>query len=217
VSPNRIAVIHNGIAIEDEDHGFTVLNARVVRQELRLPESGPIIISVGRLTRQKGHEYLVRAAPTIIQQMPDARIVVVGDGRLRSDLESMAVSGKVEHCVKFVGERTDVNRLLAIADLFVLPSLWESFPFSVLEAMAASLPVVASSVDGLPEVVVRGQTGLLVAPGDANQLASAVIFLLTNPKLALSLGDAGRKRVQTEFPVQKMVRQTEEVYEACLA
>jgi glycosyltransferase involved in cell wall biosynthesis len=119
--------------------------------------------------------------------------------------------------VVFAGHRTDVPEILQALDIFVLPSNWEGLPNAVLEAMAAGLPVVATRVGGVPEVVVEGQTGILVPPRDPNALADALLTLLRDPNLRRRMGQAGRQRVQEYFSVDQMVSKTETLYEQLLS
>jgi glycosyltransferase involved in cell wall biosynthesis len=155
--------------------------------------SAPCMVSVGRLKGPKDFATLRRALEAIEQN--GWRALVVGDGPLRPQLEG----GPLE----LLGERDDVPELLAAADLFVLSSRSEGLPLSVIEAMAAGLPVVASAVGGIPELVVDGETGVLVPPGDARALASALRRLLADPQLRRQMGDAGRLRAQQLFDLPR--------------
>jgi glycosyltransferase involved in cell wall biosynthesis len=184
----------------------------VVRNAIRVPPTVPaadprlraeltggrppfVVLTPARLHQQKGHAYLLAAAALV----PDATFVLAGDGPLRAALEARAGElGVADRCV-FLGDRSDVPGLLAAADLFALPSLFEGLPLSVLEAMAAARPVVATAIGGTDEAVTHEHTGLLVPPRDPIALAAAIRRLQGDPTLAGRLAAAGRERVEREF------------------
>jgi glycosyltransferase involved in cell wall biosynthesis len=200
----KLRVIHNGVDI--------AAFARPVDATLRHSLVGgcewPVAITTARLTHQKGIAYLIDAAAAL----PQLKVVIVGDGPLRSQLEERARHLNIDQRVNFVGHQADVARWLAAADVFVLPSLYEGMPLSVLEAMAARLPVVATEVGGTNEVVENERTGLLVRASDASALANAIGRVIADAALADRLADAGNARVRREFSVDVMVRQVEELY-----
>ena len=156
------------------------------------------------------------ALPAIASAHPDARVLVVGDGELREELVRQAKDLGVENTIVFVGERNDVPDMLRIADLFVLPSVSEGLPISILEAMANRLPVVATNVGGIPELVRDGETGALVPSGEPHSLARAVIELLSNPEKMQAAGAAARARLKTHFSQEIMVAKTEKLYQNLL-
>jgi glycosyltransferase involved in cell wall biosynthesis len=165
------------------------------------------VLSPARLDEQKGHADLLAAAA----EVPEATFVMAGDGPLRAELEEMARRlGVADRCL-FLGQRDDVPALLAVSDLFVLPSHFEGLPVSVLEAMMAGRPVVATAVGGTDEAVVDGETGLLVPPRDPAALATAVRRLREQPELAQRLAAGGRARVEREFSVDATARAVEDV------
>jgi glycosyltransferase involved in cell wall biosynthesis len=172
-----------------------------------------VVLTVARLDEQKGHCYLLEAAA----QVPEAQFVLAGDGPLRASLEAQARSLGVEDRVKFLGYRSDIADLLADCDVFVLPSLYEGLPLSILEAMSAGKPVIATHIGGTDEAVIAGETGLLVPPADSAALAAAIRSLLTDRPLAQRLATAGRARVAQEFSAAKMVQQVIAVYDELLA
>jgi glycosyltransferase involved in cell wall biosynthesis len=191
VPPRRLAVVRNGIRVPPA--------ARIPDPALRLElvhgRPDYVVLTPARLHRQKGHAYLLSAAA----QLHDVTFVLAGDGPLRAELEGRARElGIAERCV-FLGHRSDVPDLLAAADLFVLPSLFEGLPLSVLEAMAARRPVIATAIGGTDEAVIHELTGLLVRPRDPDALASAIRRMRSDPGLARRLAAAGRERVEREF------------------
>jgi glycosyltransferase involved in cell wall biosynthesis len=178
----------------------------------------PTIGMIARLAPQKGHTVLVDALPAVIERFPDLRVELVGHEHLTTIAELRAYAegrGVAEH-VTFTGFRDDLPELFARWDVMVLPSLWEGFGLVLLEAMAAGRPVVASRVGPIPEIVLHGETGLLVEPGRADELAAALIEVLANPELGQRLGTAGRRRVVERFTLGGMVEETEALYDRLL-
>ena len=212
VSPEHVVTIYNGIDAEQ----FPATNPQVVaqvRQTFGIPVDALLVGTVGRLHRQKGFTDLLTAIAQVQERIPTARLLLVGEGELRDDLEIQAQSSGLSNVVTFTGTRSDVAEILAGLDMFVLPSLWEGMPNVVLEAMSAGLPVVATAVGGTPEVVMDGITGLLVPPRDPDGLARAITRLLRDPDLRRKMGRAGRERVERRFGVERMVQATEALYE----
>jgi glycosyltransferase involved in cell wall biosynthesis len=156
---------------------------------------------VARLDHQKGIDQLLAAIP----EVPAATFCVAGEGDLRSTLEELAERLGISDRVVFLGHRTDIPRLLIGCDLFVLPSRYEGFPLSVLEAMAAAKPVVATAVGGTPEAVVDGATGYLTTPGDPAGLAACIRLALSDPPRAREMGLRGRERVHELYSAPAMV------------
>jgi glycosyltransferase involved in cell wall biosynthesis len=187
-----------------------------IRRELALPADGPVVATVGRLTEQKGHAYLLRAWALVTAARPEARLVVVGDGPLRERLATLARALGVFDAVRFTGWRRDATEIVEAADAYAHPSLWEGFGLALLEAMAAGKPVVASRVSTIPEIVVDGETGWLVAPRDGPAMARSLLKLLNDPVGAHRMGQTGCRRVLTCFDAERMVRATEAVYEEIL-
>ena len=171
----------------------------------------PIVGFTGRLTRQKGVDVLLRAFAKLEKKLPDARLVLAGDGPDRPALEELARSLGLRR-VTFLGWRGDIADILADVSLLAVPSRWEGFGLVALEAMALGKPVVAARVSALPEIVVAGETGLLVDPGRPDLLAEALQALLSDPARAEGMGRAGRDRVRKEFPVERMAERTAEEY-----
>jgi glycosyltransferase involved in cell wall biosynthesis len=206
-----LSVVYNGVDIST----FAGRSDRAeVRAELGVPVDAVLIGAVGRLTADKGgQDVLIRAVGRVRETCPQVRLVMVGDGPLRPGLEQLTAQLGLCDSVIFTGLRSDVPRLLGALDVFVLPSEREALPVAVLEAMAAGLPVVATRVGGLPEVVADGETGFLVPPGDVAALQGVLEKLAGDPALAARLGAAGQAHVQAHFTVQQMVRQVEQLYD----
>jgi len=201
---DRIVAVPNGVSAPPDDP-----DARArVRAELGLGDA-PVLAVTSRLHPAKGHAHLLDAMAVVRERFPAVRLVVAGDGVQRGDLEGQAHALGLGGGVVFAGFRTDVPALLRAADVFVLPSLLEGMPNTALEAMSVGLPVVATRVDGVPEAVADGETGLLVAPADAGALADALSTLLAEPERRAAMGEAGRRRAESEFSVDRMLDATE--------
>ena len=205
----KLVVVPNGMPVP-----ATVPSADpALRARLAAGRPGYLVLTPARLDEQKGHAELLVAAT----KLPDTTFLLAGDGPLRGELEALARRlGMADRCV-FLGHRDDVPALLAAADLFVLPSHFEGLPVSVLEAMAAERPVVATAVGGTDEAVIDEETGLLVPPGDPAALAAAVRRLRADPELARRLAAAGRARVEREFSVEATARAVMRVYDEVVA
>lgn len=204
----RVSVVHNGVELER----FTAGADASLRARLVGGRECALALVPARLTEQKGHRHLLRAAA----RLPGVVFALVGDGPERASLERTAREVGVRDRILFLGDRDDLPDLLAVCDVMVLPSLYEGLPLVVLEAMAASRPVVATAVGGTPEAVEPDGTGLLVPPADPQALASAVRRVVENPPWACMLGEAGRRRVEREFSSQAMIRAVTGHYEEIL-
>jgi glycosyltransferase involved in cell wall biosynthesis len=188
--------------------------ASPVPRSVLAPDDGtPVVLTVARLDGQKGITHLLDA----ISAMPRASFAIAGDGPNRAALEARAASLGLNDRVRFLGHRQDVPSLLAASDLFVLPSLYEGLPLSVLEAMAAGVPVIATAIGGTDEVVRDGETGTLVQPADAGALASAIARTLADRERASRLALAARSLVAREYSVPAMVRAVSRLYDELLA
>lgn len=167
---------------------------------------------VARLWQEKRIDVLIAAAPRVLARYPDVEFQIVGDGPCRDQLIAQARDTGVLPHIEFIGHRDDVPAILAGSDLFVLPSESEASPNVIFEAMAAGLPVVASRVGGIPELVADGVTGLLVPPADPNALAAALLDLLDQPGRAMAFGKAARARIEQQYSFERMVAQFESLY-----
>jgi glycosyltransferase involved in cell wall biosynthesis len=171
-----------------------------------------IIGSVGSLHRDKGHRYLVEAVPFVVKEVPKAKFVVVGDGPERTYLESRAIELGIGSHMTFLGQRSDVAELMPQFDVFVQPSLREGLPNAVLEASALGLPIIATAVGGVPELVEHGQTGLLVPPGSSQELAQALVRLARDDGLRATLGAAARTVSVTLCSPEREFMETDAIY-----
>lgn len=187
-----------------------------VRQEFNIPPDRPIVGVVNVFRTQKRLDIWIRAAGKIAQAEPNAVFMIVGDGPLRAEIEAKAAREGLGGRVYFPGLRSDAPRLIAAFDIFMMASEFEGLPIAVLEAMALRVPVVATSVGGLPDVLNDGRCGLLVEPGNPYVLAERVVTLLRTPSLRRSLAEAAALRVRERFSIARMVRETEDVYREVL-
>ena len=208
IAANQIVVVHDGIDVGKIGR----LPAQDLRVEYWLPHGAPVVVNVGALVAHKGQKYLVEAMPHVLREVPDARLVIFGEGELRGALERQIKELHVEKHVLLAGFRDDVLQLVKSADLFVMSSVTEGLGSTVLDAMAMKLAVVGTRAGGIPEAVVHGRTGLLVPPAHARDLAAAVVRLLKDRALRARMGDAGLTRVTQQFGVGRMLQGTLEAY-----
>ena len=200
----NVRVVHNGIDIERFDRP----SDRALRSTFTGGTDRRLVLTLARLHWQKGLRHLIAAAA----EVPQALFIVAGEGEERSRLEDDVTRLGLGHRFRFLGHRTDIPDLLAACDVVVLPSLFEGLPVSILEAMAARRPVVATAIEGSDEAVDDGVTGLLVPPADPCSLARAIRRVLGDPQLANRLAAASRDRVEQQFSAEAMVSGVEHVY-----
>jgi len=201
MAPDKVQVIFNAV----EGRSPSDRPGLDVRRELGLRPDSRVVGTLGRLETQKGIRYLLSAIPAVLERHPDTEFVVVGDGPLRQELEARVTRLGIENVVHFTGWRDDVPDILGIMDVFCLASLWETFGLVLAEAMFASLPVVATRVDAIPEVTVDHETGLLVPPEDPAALAAGISTILDDPAMARRMGQAGFERASRLFSLEAMV------------
>ena len=204
IAGGRVQTIYSGID--------PALGARVPMASLLFPTGTRVIGAVGHLADHKGHCYLLEAAELLLRDEPKLGVAIVGDGELRQALEAQAADLGIADHVRFTGFRRDVAALIRGFEIFVFPSHLEGLGTSVLDAMALGKPVVATRAGGIPEIVQDGVTGLLAPPRDPAALAQAIRYLLDRPDLQAQFGEAGRRRVEQSFTVERMAEQTVQVY-----
>lgn len=208
VAPGDVVTVHEGIDVDR-----VAAAARVnVHAELWLPTDAPVVGNVAALVPHKGQRHLIDAMRIVLQSVPDARLVILGEGELRESLERHVHDLHLDKHVFLAGFRLDVPGMIKGFDLFVMSSVTEGLGTSLLDAMACGRAIVATTAGGMPEVVVDGETGLLVPPRDDRTLAEAIIQLLTNRPLRERMGEAGLARVREQFSVERMVEETAGVY-----
>jgi glycosyltransferase involved in cell wall biosynthesis len=207
---SKVHVIHNGCDLNK----FKLDNhlRRNLRNSLGFTEENLVLLVLGRLELQKGHRFLLEAFAQVHRELPQSRLVCVGDGALREELQAQTRALQIQDRVYFVGQQANVNAWLTMADVSILPSLFEGLPLVAIESLAATRPIIATSVDGTVEVVVSEKTGLTVPPGDVGALAKAILRLLRNPELRQQLALAGRRWVEEHFSDEQQRRKTQDLY-----
>lgn len=214
-NPTKIIVIHNGINIQ-RYYTYSAAEVRERKLALGFNPDAPLIGSVARLAEQKGLEYLLRAAALLRPELPELQVLIVGDGPCRQMLEEEARKLDISEQTCFLGFQEDVTPYLPLLDVFVLPSRFESFGLTLVEAMAASIPVVATRVGAIPEVVADHESGTLAPAEDAESLARAIYTYLADPIFRRQSGAAGRRRAEELFSVEAMAQRSIALYREVL-
>jgi L-malate glycosyltransferase len=209
VAAEQVVTVHEGIDVER----IAGVEAANVHEAFWLPHGAPVVGNVAALVPHKGQRHLLDAMPLVIQEVPDARLVILGEGELRPQLEHQVKHLHLEKHVVLPGFRADVLSLIKGVDLFVMSSETEGLGTSLLDAMAAGKACVGTRVGGIPEVIDDGVTGLLVPPRDPPALATAIVRLLNDPEERASMAKAGLARVQAQFSVETMVEGTLAAYQ----
>lgn len=207
---NKITVIYNGL---DLNRFKPCLPHGTYRRWLGYDEREPLVAIVARLHSVKGHNYFLHAACEVLKVVPKARFLVVGTGPDEPVLKEMTAGLGLQEVVNFTGFIADIPDLMADMDVLVISSLWEGFGLTAIEAMTVGLPVVATEVGGLPEVVRPGETGVLVQPADVAALAKGIIWVLQHPAEAKQMAENGGQIVIREFSSKGMARKTEVTYQ----
>lgn len=205
-----VSLIYNGVDLERYDHQEPCCT---LREEFGMEPDAVIVGVVGRLETEKGHPTLLEAWPLVLERVPNAYLLIVGEGSRLDALHQIAIEQGVERHVIFTGRRDDIPAITAAFDVAVLPSYREAQGLTILEAMALARPVVASNVGGIPEMIQHGVNGMLVPPQDPAALAGSIALLLTDHPLADMLGRAGHDTVHDRFCIQLMVNAVQELYD----
>jgi glycosyltransferase involved in cell wall biosynthesis len=207
VAGSRLRLLPNGISL-------AALETAESREEAKagLGVSGFCLGAVGRLEEQKGHTYLLQALPAVLDALGEITVLLAGDGRLWGTLTRQARELGVADQVKFLGARRDMPLIYQALDVFVLPSLWEGLPLALLEAMGAGLPVVATRVGGVVDVIEDGVNGRLASPGDSQALAGAIVELANRPELRREMGSAARDTVRLRYSQEAMFKRLAALY-----
>jgi glycosyltransferase involved in cell wall biosynthesis len=200
---DKISVIPNSVDITryGEDSGRNVL-----RQNLGFSDAEHLMAVVATFKRQKGHIFLIEAASKLTRKFPDLHFLLLGDGELRVEMQSLSSDLGLENNIHFLGTRNDVPQILSASDSFILPSLWEGLPMALVEAMASGLPIIATDVSGTRQVMVPGETGYMIPPGNSQEIILAVTAMLTNPTQSQLMGNNARQRVEDMWSAEKQAR-----------
>ena len=214
VDPKKTTTIANAIPLARFENKRA--EGQKIREEFNVPENSPLLGIVARLTEQKDHDNFLHAAQRILQDAPEARFLIVGDGPLAESLKALAATLKIQNSVIFTGNRKDIPSVLAALDILVFSSRWEGLPVALLEGLASSLPVVATNVGGVPGVIQHGVTGLLVPPSNPDALASSCLSLIKDTSLRGKIAQAGYEHVQANYGMDGMVNRTVALYQSLL-
>jgi glycosyltransferase involved in cell wall biosynthesis len=212
ISPAKVFTVHNGVELEDIEK-IAKEKREKVRQEFNINPAGKYVAIIARLDAEKGHKYLFQAIPLIAGDIPELKLLVLGEGYANAELKASAQAMGIADRVVFTGLRDDVPAIVSWMDVVVIPSLIEGFGLAAIEAMALAKPVIASRVGGIPEIVVDDETGMLVPPKEPVALARAIGKILQNRKLAEQMGQKGKQRVNEKFNSRLFVKKTLAVYE----
>ena len=209
IRPNKLMKIENGIDVRKFD---IKIDSRSKKEDLGITRNGHIIGVVCRLVEVKGITYLLQAMPRIIKQIPDITLLVVGNG---SELENLKLEARtlyIQNNVIFTGNRHDIPEILQVLDLLLVTSLSEGLPMIVLEAMAASLPIISTAVGGIPSVIEDGKSGYIIRTADPNSISEAVLCMLADEETRVRYAKVARRLVSQRFSVRKMARRYEKLY-----
>ncbi len=211
-SPSK-RVIPNGVDVGGD------VDITGVREELDLADSQHLVVHVGNVRPLKGHSTLVASAARLREIRQDVQIVSIGGEKTEGDLaaiRAMAADLGVSDRIRFLGRREDALVFIAACEVYVNPADVEGLPVTILEALALGRPVIATSVGGVPSIVHDGETGMLVAPGDPDAIAKAISWMIDNPQTAAAYGESGRALIESDYGIERMVRDTESVYDEVL-
>jgi glycosyltransferase involved in cell wall biosynthesis len=211
----RVSVIYNGVDLRPYSSA-SESSRLAVRQELGLNADDLVIMQVARLDYLKDHATAIRAMDRVVQKRKNARLVLVGEGPERDAIQKQVQESNLGPYVRLLGLRGDVPRLLAAADLFLLTSISEGIPLTIIEAMAAGIPVVATQVGGLAEMIEDGKTGFLAPAGDPDALAERILRVADNPALRAQFGCLARDRASQIFSEDQMHLQYKQLFQECL-
>jgi glycosyltransferase involved in cell wall biosynthesis len=209
VNPEKISCIMNSVDLTKLKFSK---ESEEIKKELNISANTKIIGCVGKMIFLKGYQYLVDSAKEILQQFPDVKFILVGDGNQRKVLEQKVKEYGIQKNFIFLGEREDTIKILKAFDIFVHPSLSEGLPRVVMEAQGLKIPVIATSIGGTPEVVKDGKTGILIPPKNSTALSKAMISLLKDDKKREQMGEIGRETIEEKFSHIRMINETESLF-----
>jgi glycosyltransferase involved in cell wall biosynthesis len=215
VKPEKIEVIYNGLDLEKFNTNHFDKNR--IKESLGLFNGYPIVTTAGRISKEKDYQTFLKAAQLILKKVADVNFVIVGEGKLRRKLEELSIDLGLKDKLIFAGKREDIAEIMKVTDIFVSTSLYEGCSNVILEAMASSLPVIATRVGGNPELVIDNATGILVESGNPQQVAEATLRLLGNFTLRKEMGELARQRIKSHFLLSRMVTNTQNLYQELIS
>lgn len=213
IKESKIITIYNGVQISNESQRLDITS---LRTKLGLEQSDFIIGTIGRIEPVKDYSTLIRMSAPILLKYRNAKLMIVGDGSQRAELEILAQNLGISSQTIFTGYQKDISSYLQLINVFVLTSISEGISNVLLEAMAASIPVIATNVGGNPEIVSNNQTGFLIPRNNLNQITEKIELMINNPELASNLGESGRKLVEEKFTIEKMVTEYQSLYQSII-
>jgi len=212
IKKEKIDVVHNGVDIDQ----FTMANNKderlLTRKNYGFVQSDLVFGIVGRITEQKGHQYAIHAVAKLRKKYPAIKVAILGDGELMESCKELVENLNIESQVSFIGFQSDMQRAYRTLDALLMPSTFEALPLTLLEAMASGVPVVASNINGIPEVIEDGVNGFLVPPTDINALVNRIELIYNDRSLLYQMGVAARKTIALRFSLRKMIIDTVLVY-----
>lgn len=208
---DKVRLIFNGIDTSKFVNDYSANEREDIKRRYGLKD-GPIIGIISRLAPEKGHAYLIEAFKELLVGIPDAQLIIIGDGKLRSELKRRVRELGIENAVYFFGETLNTKEFLGIMDVFTRPSIEEGFGLAVVEAMLMGLPIVATDVGGFKSILGQGKFGILVPPKDSVALKEAFVHVLTDSERAKNLGEAARVYAIENFSADRMAEKVEAVY-----
>lgn len=209
ISPSKVITIYNGIALDTPKSALDRLEARSI---LGIDPDCPLIMQIGRLSDQKSPVDFIEGAKLIVQTHPNTHFVMIGDGPLLQVVKQKIYDLQLDNNIKVLGSVENASRLIPAADVVTLTSAWEGTPYTILEAMAFAKPVVATSVNGCPEIIDHNHSGFLVSPGDHKNWAYSVIEFIDHPQTAYEFGVRGKQKLEMNFTLPTMIQKTENLY-----
>jgi len=209
-TPSKTSIVYNGIEI---DQFSKPLNQQIARKIFDIAPTEFVFGNVGRLHEQKGHKYLLEAFAKVSDR---ARLLIIGDGDLRDELVALAEKLQISDRITFLGACSDVREFLSAIDVFVMPSLWEGQPIALLEALAIGKPCIATSVDGIPEIITNNANGYLVKPKDIEELSKIMDFAIQNPDALQNIARSASNTISEKFLAQSMANAIANIYSALM-
>ncbi len=214
INKKKHFTIYYGIDVDAIDKAVSGINKDDVRRSLSISEDDIFLLTAGRLTEQKGHCYLIDAIKKVLVKQPKVKLIIFGEGELRQKLEKLIIQSKLTDYIRILPPVKEIFKIMAASDIFVFPSLWESFGLALAEAMAIGKPAIATNVTGVNEIINHGENGILVKNRNADVLSDAISRVIENKELQKLLSENSRKTIVNHFTIRKSVENYTCLYEA---
>lgn len=209
----KYCVIYNGIDVDYIQNYCSKLSRKKIRLEYGVKENDVLILNVGRLTKQKGQRYLIQAIKEVIKINSNVKLFIFGEGELGKELKCMINNDNLTDYIKIFSPIKDIYKILFASDIFILPSLYEGLPMSLIEAMAVGVPVIGTNVCGINEIIKNKETGILIEPGDIDEIKKAIMFMIHNKEIALQYAKNAQDVVRNKFSISRMIDEYMTIYE----